>query len=372
MESDQYDKYISDQKQLLSNLYDEYEEILNTRLDNLDALVSDMIVEINTNASTISSTISEKADSVGYTLSDSMKTIWDSNTSATTNVITTYGEKFYSAQTTTNNALNAINVNLQNMISQLNAIANTNIESSKSSSASKSEEANATKKSSVANNQTTNKTTVSTTETSKSISIGGKINAAGAKIYSYAGDKSGAQQLYKNDPIYVVLSENNGYLKVRHHKLKSGVTGWFKKDDVKAYATGKKNFLNDEIAWTQDGGREFIVRPSDGAVLTPIARNDSVLNAAASNNIWNMANSPAEFIKDNLNLSSASVPNNSNVNNSVVQNFENITFSMPNVHGYNELLTEMQRDPKFEKLVLSMTIDQIAGRSKLAKGKSIR
>ena len=85
-----------------------------------------------------------------------------------------------------------------------------------------------------------------------------------------------------------------------------------------------------------------------------------------------MANSPADFIKDNLNLGSTNVPNNSNVNNSVVQNFENITFSMPNVHGYNDLLREMQSDPKFEKLILSMTIDQIAGKSKLAKGKSIR
>jgi hypothetical protein len=45
---------------------------------------------------------------------------------------------------------------------------------------------------------------------------------------------------------------------------------------------------------------------------------------------------------------------------------------MPNVHGYNDLLKEMQRDPKFEKLILSMTIDQIAGKSSLAKGKSIR
>ena len=97
-----------------------------------------------------------------------------------------------------------------------------------------------------------------------------------------------------------------------------------------------------------------------------------MLNAQASDNLWNMTNSPAEFIKENLKLDASSVPNTSNVNNSIVQNFENITFSMPNVHGYNDLLREMHSDPKFEKFILSMTIDQIAGRSKLAKGKSIR
>ena len=58
--------------------------------------------------------------------------------------------------------------------------------------------------------------------------------------------------------------------------------------------------------------------------------------------------------------------------NSYIQNFENIVFSMPNVHGYNELLTEMQRDKNFEKLIHSMTVDRLAGKSSLAKGKSIR
>ena len=154
--------------------------------------------------------------------------------------------------------------------------------------------------------------------------------------------------------------------------MSKGITGWFKKDDVEAYSTGKKNFLGDEIAWTQDGGEEFIIRPSDGAILTPVAKGDSILTSAASNNIWDMANSPAEFIKDNLNLGVANVPNNSNVNNTYTQNFENVVFSMPNVKNYEQLISEMQRDPKFEKLVLAMTVNQIAGKSKLAKNKTIR
>ena len=43
--------------------------------------------------------------------------------------------------------------------------------------------------------------------------------------------------------------------------------------------------------------------------MTPIAKNDSVLSANASKNIWNMANSPAEFIKDNLGLDISNIPN---------------------------------------------------------------
>ena len=47
LEETEYDKYISDQQQLLDELYLEYETVLNARLDNIDALVSDMIAEIN-------------------------------------------------------------------------------------------------------------------------------------------------------------------------------------------------------------------------------------------------------------------------------------------------------------------------------------
>lgn len=368
LEETEYEKLISDSQQMLDTLYLEYEEILNMRLDNIDALLADMITEINSDSSIISSTISSSADAVGYTLSESMKTIWNENATSTSAVITTYGEKFMTAATTTNDALKTINVNLQNMITQLNKIAGTNVQSANTSSAANSSQANAEKTDAKEKDESKQ----NTTPESNTIKVGGKINAGNAKIYDYVGDNSGERQYYRNDPIYKVLEERNGYLKVRWHKLSSGITGWFKKGDVKAYATGKKNFLNDEIAWTQENGQEFVVRPSDGAILTPIARKDSVLNAEASSNIWNMANSPAEFIKDNLNLGVANVPNNSNVQSNYTQHLDKVVFNLPNVKNYEQLLSEMQKDKNFERLILSMSIDRIAGKSSLAKGKSIR
>ena len=108
------------------------------------------------------------------------------------------------------------------------------------------------------------------------------------------------------------------------------------------------------------------------SMLTPVAKNDSILNTAASNNIWNMANNPAEFIKDNLNLGSANMPNNFTVQSNYSQTIENVTFSMPNVRNYDEMITQMQRDPNFERLVEAMSIGKLAGKSSLAKGKAIR
>ena len=370
LQETEYDKYISDTQQMLDDLSLQYSEILNTRLDNIDALIADMIVQINTDASSISTTLSEKADSVGYTLSDSMNTIWDTNSAKINGVITTYGEKFSTAQTTTNNALNTININLQNVISQLNKLAKTNVKSASASSAAKTNQSNTTKKNS--NSSTTTNKTQTKTNTTKSISVGGKINAGSAQIYDYAGDKSGERQLYRKDPIYKVLKTDGNWLQVRWHKLSSGITGWFKKGDVKAYASGKKNFLDDEIAWTQDGGREFIVRPSDGAILTPVAKGDSVLSAVASNNIWSMANSPADFIRDNLNLGATVAPNNSNVQSNYTQHLDKVVFNFPNVKNYDEMLSAMQKDKNFERLVHSMTFDKMTGKNSLSKGKSIR
>ena len=56
----------------------------------------------------------------------------------------------------------------------------------------------------------------------------------------------------------------------------------------------------------------------------------------------------------------------------MVQNFDKVVFNLPNVKNYDELLVAMQKDKNFERLVSSMTVDRIAGKSSLAKGKSIR
>lgn len=53
----------------------------------------------------------------------------------------------------------------------------------------------------------------------------------------------------------------------------------------------------------------------------------------------------------------------------VVQNFDNIRFEMPNVKNYGELVRQMQADNQFEKLIQSMTIDRLAGRNSLEKFK---
>ena len=72
-----------------------------------------------------------------------------------------------------------------------------------------------------------------------SVGVGSRVRVdSRTPIYSNSYGGGAGRQYYANDPIYNVLGENNGYYLVRHHKLGSGYTGWFKKSDVKAYKKG--------------------------------------------------------------------------------------------------------------------------------------
>ena len=69
------------------------------------------------------------------------------------------------------------------------------------------------------------------------ISVGGKIDAGSAEIHDFPG-APGERQYFRNDPTYTVLEEQGDWIKVRHHSLSSGVTGWFRKGSVAAMNTG--------------------------------------------------------------------------------------------------------------------------------------
>ena len=47
LQETEYDQFISDQKKMLDNLYDDYESVLNRRLDNIDSLIGSSISELS-------------------------------------------------------------------------------------------------------------------------------------------------------------------------------------------------------------------------------------------------------------------------------------------------------------------------------------
>ncbi len=398
LQETEYDKFISDQTALLDTLYTEYETVLNSRLDNIDFLLEQVIDGINaaagaegtitsalgaegaiaaalgSNAATIGETLKTEVGNVGTKLSTAMNNIWLGDGSGKA-VLDLYGKDFQNRSTTANDALNSIKANVNAMVDDVDKDAKKKVEANKTTTSAK-------KNTTATTNANKNSVKTNSSSSNNSKITDDTLMGIASAIWVYGKSAGWEDDPSRKNKLTTKLGAANA-AKVQSYINSYGSSGklynfWIQKgknlDKYKynAFKAGAKEIDATQLAWTQENGKEFIVRPSDGAILTPVAKDDSILTSTASNNIWDMANSPAEFIKDNLGIGSANVPSAQNVNNNITQNFENITFSMPNVHGYNDLLTEMQRDPKFEKLVLSMTVDRIAGRSSLAKGKIIR
>ena len=396
----EYEKFISDQTVLLDTLYTEYETILNSRLDNIDFLLQGVIDGINAAAGesgiltsalgsegaiataivnamgengTIKTILNTEANNVGTTLSTAMNNIWSVGEGNARSVLTTYGDGFQGKQTTTNNTLSGIKSSVDAMVDDVDKDAQKKVDANKTQSSAKADPTKDTKPTTTPN--TNNKSSNSNGDGKPA--VGDKVKFVSGKYYYDSQGKNPAGSKNQGKQVYITKINDASWATHPYHistgsKLGSGDLGWLKKEQISGYAAGKKNFANNEWAWTQEKGEEYIVRPSDGAILTPITRKGSVLNAEASSNLWNMTNSPTEFIKDNLKLDTANVPNGANVQSNYTQHLDKVVFNLPNVKNYDELLSAMQKDKNFEKLILSMSIDRIAGKSSLAKGKSIR
>ena len=69
----QEDQRISDIKDALSDMQERYEEFLNTKLENIDALLQEVVSGVNQSGADICSTIQDVAHSVNYTISSNLQ-----------------------------------------------------------------------------------------------------------------------------------------------------------------------------------------------------------------------------------------------------------------------------------------------------------
>lgn len=379
LEETEYDRYVSDQRKMLDTLYDEYEEILNKRLDNIEALISDMIVKINENSITINNTLSEKAESVGYELSSSMEGIW----SGAKDVLTTYGEYIKTgienAATTVNETLGTINVNIQNMISQLNTIANTKVKSATTSSAADKKE---TKKDTKKDSEPELKMVTQVLDYNKSkgdgkAKVGDKVTFNSGKYYASSTGTGATGSKNRGKSVYITRIKK-GAKKPYHistgKKLGSGDLGWVNLNQLKGYAKGTTSVPHDQIAWTQEGNKPETIVRADGAVLTPLKRKDMILNQEDVSMLRTMLTEPYNYKMDNIGTEDlkSTVQNINNVKNNMVNNSDiHLTMNLPNVTNYEEFKKHIQYDMVHDKSMVrslqAMTVGEMSGGSSLRK-----
>lgn len=369
LEETQYDRYISDQKDLLDSLYDSYEEILNKRLDNVDLLMQDMIDYANANTGDILDTLQAESANVGYTMTEQLQSIWSQGNTA----LSGYQADFDNRATSFQNTIDRIEAYVAGLCAAADKEAAAKVTEfttnnsknpssvtpppaatppTQSGGGTNAKPAEEPKKkddaiTKILKSGITNKKTVAA-ELKKNHSplwhyiYDNYHNVPTYKIYGQLAKKLGIN--LKGDK--ATLAESNKILKT----LKS-----------RGYATGSKRIGQTQFAPTQEKGGELI-RLADGSVLTPLDVGSRIYNALGTENIWRMAENPRSFIANNLgNLPTRST----SVNNTIQANF-----NLPNVTNYEEFIAALQKDKRFERLVQDVTVGQMNGRSSLGKYKT--
>ena len=264
-------------------------EALDKYLENVEALVTESLGIVQANAEQIGQTLTNKAEEYNLTVSDAVMLPWKDGMLAISDYTTQFGDSVSS----TTDQLDLLKAKWQEVIDKMNEAAKTDI------AAKEQENKNytaATKQEPAVKEEP--KEEPKTETQTKTIAVGGKINAKGAKIYSYAGGK-GYNQYYSSDPIYTVLATKGDWIQVRHHKLKSGVTGWFKKGSVQAYASGTTALKKSGLVNIDELGEELILRAENGR-LSYMEKGSGIVPADLTSNLMKWGElDPTSMLENN-------------------------------------------------------------------------
>ena len=311
LEESYYDRSVSDRSDALDKELEDFENEKNAEiekweeyLENIEQVVADSLMLVQDNALGVYNTLSEKAQEYDLTLSDAIMTPWQDGALA----VSDYQTTFDTAMSSTMDQLENLKMKWQEVIDKMAEVGEQNV-----SNINKENATYAAATYTPPKKTTTTKTSSSSTK-AKAITVGGKINAGNAKIYSYAGDKNGLKQYFSSDPIYTVLAEKNGYLKVRYHKLSRGATGWFKKSDVKAYAKGSKKIDEDQLAVLDELGDELVLHAGENGKLEYLTKGSGVVPADLTERLMDLAMNPQDMLDRNR---PAITPSKSIVNNEI-------------------------------------------------------
>lgn len=88
LQDTEYERYLSDQQNMLDNLYTEYEDLMNSLFKDQNKLLQDGIHYINSNSSEIKAVLDDYADTYGYVYSDNFKEVVKEFNTTSGNVVT--------------------------------------------------------------------------------------------------------------------------------------------------------------------------------------------------------------------------------------------------------------------------------------------
>lgn len=310
LEETYYDRSISDQQNALDKELENFQEEKNKEmegwdeyLENTEQVVSDSLTTIQTNTGAIYQTLKEMGQEYGLSIAEAITSPWKDGEEA----IQSYAEKFGMSMSSTIDELRKVAAEYQKVMDDISGYGEKVVNQAENN-------ANTYKGNTNGSGQ---KNQTIESESTNTIKIGDKINAGSAKIYDYIGDPSGTKQYYASDPVYRVLSVDGNWVQVRHKSLKYGVSGWFKKSDIKAYAKGTTGVSKDQWSIIDELGEELRLIPDGNGRLAYMKKGTGVVPADLTANLmeWG-AIDPSTMLersKPQIGVSPSVVNNNSEI-----------------------------------------------------------
>ena len=345
----EYDRYISDQEELLDKMMEEYEDLVNSESKQREALFNKAIQDADNNTKTITDTNIKYADDLGYKFETGIYKIGNVNDT----ISTTVG----SILTELRNGIVVSNLPQAND-SQSGQSAAPTAGSTGSTNPPTTQTGTEVETTRQVTSQIVNKMYGMTkSEVSKFVKDNGKtptkghsyqpVNAKLKSAYGKVLTEENLKKLSKKLGITYDNSQKNGNLYIALKDL--GIKGFSKGGMVSELQ--KVATANGDEAWATVKRGEDILTPLQSKVFNEefIPRMDLMMDSAK--------------VLDNI------VKNSSFVGNirsqSPINVEQNITLDLKEVNDPKTLVRFVQTDPTFKKVLSSVTIDQLGNSSRL-------
>lgn len=120
------------------------------------------------------------------------------------------------------------------------------------------------------------------------------------------------------------------------------------------------------MAWTNEGYKaEAIIRKSDGAILTPLNKGDSVIPSSAMKNMYQALTDPEKYLKQYTTPDVRIIQGNGSTNNQSPT--INMQFIANGVQDPNKFVNELMNNKKLEKWIQEVTLGQANGHNSFRK-----
>lgn len=380
----EYEKLISDTQAILDNLADTTKTWLDERLDSFDITMQEIIDQSNENASNISQTITNTAENYGYKLSESMSNIWSTNANNITNGINSVLGDFSNKFVEGNNAINKVCGDINAAVQGLLKNSNDEAQRVADEIARQQAEQNANTDGGYSDGSGSSGGGDDWSDNWDSSDSGSSDDSCGSwGDWFYHLEDDYPKDLLEIDTSIVDRLKYNDIdssfgARADYYSAMGGDGEYYGSSDQNiwmldqlkshGYKNGTKSATAGIHRTDEDGlGSEVIFSKKYGT-LRKLDAGDMVFNADQVEKLWNLSKGMPNMFVDNL---GAKLPDISNISNNLANkvdvSYGDVTLSFPNVHNYEDIMKQMQKDPKAEKMIQEMTLGQTLGRNSLSK-----